>query len=251
MAHTQRHDGSSALDESQIHRLLRHGEITECQQLPWGSNYTFAVTLEAEGVGQALAIYKPRRGETPLWDFPDESLYRREYSAYVFSRLLGWNFVPPTVARDGPHGIGSVQLYIEPDDSIDYAGIQEKHADQLMRIAVFDVIANNADRKASHCLLDGDGRLWGIDHGLTFNVVPKLRTVIWEFRGQPIPDGIMADLVDFCGNSERSQSARSFLETWLSRQEAAATLKRLDRVIVEGRFPPPDPSGRNVPWPPY
>lgn len=241
----------ASLTTAELHRMLRHGDITECKGLPWGSNYTFAVVSEFEGLPPTVGIYKPRRGEIPLWDFPQDTLYRREYAAYLLSQALGWDFVPPTVVRQGPHGIGSVQLYIEPDVSVDYPAILERFPEELMRFALFDTIANNADRKASHCLVDTSGRLWGIDHGLTFNVAPKLRTVIWEFRGEPVPPHLLDELRAFCADSARTSWARTALGAWLLPEEVAMTFRRLEALIAAGRFPVPSPHGRNVPWPPF
>ncbi len=134
------------------------------------------------------AVYKPLRGERPLWDFPD-GLYRREVAAYELSAALGWSLVPETVARDdGPYGAGSYQRFVDADFTEHYFTLLEQpdHHDLLRRIAVFDLVANNADRKSGHCLLGDDGNIWGIDHGLCFAVPPKLRTVMWDFAGEPI-----------------------------------------------------------------
>jgi uncharacterized repeat protein (TIGR03843 family) len=239
------------LPADDLHALLRHGEVLDCKELPWGSNYTFAVLLARAPMPETLAIYKPLRGEAPLWDFPSHTLYRREYAAWRFAELLGWDFIPPTVVRDGPYGIGSVQLYIEPDKHADYAEFADRYADQLQRIAVFDLVTNNADRKAGHCLLDRHGKLWGIDHGLTFNEDPKLRTVIWEFRKQPIPPALLADLRCLRDDPVRQARARRDLGAWLDPLEVEVTFRRLDAVLELGHFPGPSAAARNVPWPPY
>src|SRR5215475_5521703 len=142
-----------------------------------------------------LGIYKPRRGEAPLWDFPDGTLYKRERAAFVLSEALGWQLVPPTVIRDGPNGIGTMQLYIHHrQEDADYFSLREQYQCEVQRMALFDLIANNTDRKAGHCLRGEDGRIWGIDHGLTFHHHPKLRTVIWDFGGEPIPEHFLADI---------------------------------------------------------
>ena len=135
---------------------------------------------------RGLAVYKPRRGEAPLYDFPDGTLYRREFAAYVVSEAIGWHLVPPTVIRDGPYGVGTAQLFIDAQPKRNYFTLREDRSDDLKPMAAFDVFANNADRKGAHCLLDPEDRIWGIDHGLTFNVDYKLRTVIWDFSGQPV-----------------------------------------------------------------
>ncbi|MDQ3549283.1 MAG: SCO1664 family protein, partial [Chloroflexota bacterium] len=182
-------------EDSDIERILRTADITDCKLVPWGSNYTFAVVLEDESGDdqQRIGIYKPRAGEAPLWDFPSGTLYQREYASYIVSQFLGWEFIPCTVIRDGPHGIGTVQLYIEPDEQLHYRVLRDEHRAEMQQMAIFDLVTNNADRKASHLFRGAsDRKVWGIDHGLTFHVHPKLRTVIWDFMGEPI-DGELLD----------------------------------------------------------
>src|SRR5438105_9956292 len=177
--------------------LLEHGTFQGIELIPWGSNYTFAALLTGEDDSRCYAVYKPRRGEVPLRDFPSGTLYKREVAAYVFARHLGWDMIPPTIIREeGPHGIGSLQLYVEPraGASAQYERLRETHRCDLQRMAVFDLIVNNADRKGGHCLLDVRGHVWGIDHGLTFHHVPKLRTVIWDFCDEPFPDELVEQL---------------------------------------------------------
>ncbi len=231
----------------QILHVLTSGEITASELIPWGSNYTFAVRIECDGCA-TLGVYKPLRGEAPLWDFPP-GLYRREYASYVVARLLGWDFIPLTIVRDGEHGVGSVQLFVEHEAS-DYFSFRTNHADELKRMCVFDVITNNADRKAGHCLEGTDGRLWGIDHGLTFNVQPKLRTVIWDYGGEPIPQPLVDDLLDFRTDSQRLKELYAELGKSLAKDELAMFLKRIDRLIEEPVFPAPY-SRRSHPWPLY
>ena len=162
-------------------RFSRHGKIDVEGLVPWGSNYTFIVTIRHDGK-QANAVYKPSRGERPLWDFPDGTLAFREVAAYLVSEALGFPNVPPTILRDGPQGIGMVQLYIEMVDGQHFFTLRDQHRDEMKRIAVFDAIINNTDRKGGHVLLGEDGKLWCIDHGVTFHEEPKLRTVIWDYR---------------------------------------------------------------------
>lgn len=243
----------AVLSHQEACALLERAEILECKGLPWGSNYTYAVVLvDAELDGrQVLGIYKPRRGEVPLWDFPDGTLYRRERAAYVLSQHLGWPFVPPTVIRDGPYGIGSVQLYIEPDTRASYELFRRQMATEVQRIAVFDCLANNADRKAGHFLLGRqDGRLWGIDHGLTFNTAPKLRTVVWDYCDEPIPELFLADLLALRNSPERLTALCDELDALLLPNELEAFSRRLDRTIDQARFPSPN-SHRSYPWPPF
>ena len=172
--------GPSALD------LLSRGTIEVKGRMPGASNVTLLVEC-ALGEDAALAIYKPRRGERRLWDFPP-GLWKRELAAYVLSEALGWGLVPLTVPRDGPHGEGSLQLFIHADFEQHYFSLVEDaaHHDTLRRICLFDLVTNNADRKSGHCLLVPDDRIYAIDNGLTFHAEPKLRTVIWDFGEEPI-----------------------------------------------------------------
>lgn len=225
---------------------MRRATIEDCELVPWGSNYTFAVLLSdpAGEHDEALAIYKPVAGEIPLWDFPHDTLYRREYAAYLVSQRLGWHFIPPTIIRDGPHGRGSVQQYIEPDENAHYFSFRDEHRDDLERIALFDIITNNADRKAGHTLLGvDDGLIWGIDHGLTFNVEPKLRTVIWDFQLEPIRHELREDIRRVANDPDLA----STLAPHISRNEIRAFQIRANRLSKEGVFPPLT-SRRSIPW---
>ncbi|MER3485698.1 MAG: hypothetical protein C4345_06785, partial [Chloroflexota bacterium] len=204
-------------DEDAVLELLRVAEFTASKLIPWGSNYSFAAALATADGRELLAIYKPRSGEAPLYDFPDGTLYLRETAAYHLSRRLGWNLVPPTVVRDGPHGIGSVQLYVEPmPDDGDPRRFWGACTEEIERLVLFDHVANNADRKLSHCLRDRAGKVWGIDHGLTFNEYPKLRTVLWQFVGQPISTSLL-DCLQALRDDE--QNVREELGVFLSRAE--------------------------------
>lgn len=217
--------------------ILAAGKVAACQLIPWGSNYTFAVELVDQQGERTLAVYKPRRGEAPLWDFPNGTLHLRERVAYVVCHLLGWNFIPPTIIRDGPHGIGSFQLYVDPDESTHFFQFHTQREEELVRIALFDLLANNADRKAGHCLMGKDGKVWGIDHGLTFNHVPKLRTVIHDFSGQPIPEALLAGLELLRANPARLQALRAVLCRYLSDSEVEAFFGRLDEILEARHFP--------------
>ncbi len=169
-------------------KILAEGQMLIKGLVPWASNYTFLVTVTL-GEAEALAIYKPSAGEAPLWDFDSGTLYLREVAAYRVSAFLGWPAVPPVVAREGPHGPGSVQAYVPNDPLEHYFAIRERSeaAAALRRIALFDQVVNNADRKGGHVLRGEDGTIWAIDHGLTFHTEYKLRTVIWDWAGSPIP----------------------------------------------------------------
>ena len=213
-------------------------------RLPRSTNATFLVEVALDGTC-ALAVYKPERGERPLWDFPP-GLFRRELAAYVLSEALGWGLVPLTVHRDGPYGEGSVQEFVHADFAHHYFTLCEDpaHRDRLARICAFDLIANNADRKSGHCLLGPDGRIWAIDNGLCFNVDPKLRTVIWEFAGEPLPDGVRDDLRRLVTNG-----APAALRELLEARECEAVVTRARRLAKAGRFPS-EGSADRYPWPP-
>ncbi|MGD2207687.1 MAG: hypothetical protein PVH17_13010, partial [Anaerolineae bacterium] len=174
----------------------------------------------------------------------------REAAAYLISEALGWGLVPPTVLREGPHGLGSVQFFIHAQEGMHFFTIQDDlaYTDELKRLAAFDVIANNADRKSGHCLVDHQGQLWAIDNALTFHEEPKLRTVIWDFAGQPLPEEVSGDLYDLQNALVESASLSRALGGLLSAAEMAALRRRLRRLVQSGRFPEPGP-GRHVPWP--
>ncbi len=238
------------VDTAYALELLSKGQMEKPHGLmPWSSNYTFLVTVDlADTV--TLAVYKPCRGERPLWDFPDGSLALREVAAFQVSRALGWDFIPPTVLRDGFLGLGAVQLFIEADPEAHYFTLRDEHVPIFQRVAAFDYIVNNADRKGGHCLIDKDGHIWTIDHGLTFHHEHKLRTVIWDFAGQPIPDDILEDLRALQQTLQHpSNPILSELAGLISKREIRMFQHRVDRIITAGIFPLPG-AGRNVPYPP-
>jgi uncharacterized repeat protein (TIGR03843 family) len=224
--------------------VLLDGEIELQGRMPWSSNSTFLVTV-CHDQTVLQAIYKPHRGERPLWDFPD-GLYRREVAAYVLSEALGWALVPETVLRDdAPFGAGSLQRFVDADFEQHYFTLLEEHPethDALRAMCVFDLVANNADRKGGHCLLAADGHLWGIDHGLCFHVEAKVRTVIWDFAGERIADHLLADL------ERLAAAAPAELAPLLSPAEVAAVERRAAAVVRAGRYPAPG-SSRPYPWP--
>jgi uncharacterized repeat protein (TIGR03843 family) len=228
--------------------LLAEGDIELHGLLPWSSNYTFLVGV-SDGEMQALAVYKPSRGERPLWDFAEGTLALREVAAFVVSEALNWGLVPPTVLRDGPHGPGMVQLYVDVDHEQHYFTFGEKHVEEAQRIAVFDALINNADRKAGHVLEDAQGHIWAIDHGVCFSPDPKLRTVIWDFAGQPIPFDILDDLRALREKMGKRTSFIRSLEKLLAPEEIEAMRRRLDSLIARAHFPHPGPD-RHYPWPP-
>ena len=216
--------------------LLRNGEFVTCELTPLGSNYTFLASLHW-GDRDGQAIYKPRDGEVPLWDFPRGTLYKREYGAYLLSQALGWDFIPPTIIRDGPYGIGSVQQYVDHDPRLNYYTLSEADADELRMIACFDLVANNTDRKANHVLVDGNGKLWGIDQGLTFHADTKIRTVIWDFGGEPIPDYYLDSLTQLAGQLNRPEGMLRELLELLLPEEVQALHQRVQWVLTERAYP--------------
>jgi uncharacterized repeat protein (TIGR03843 family) len=228
--------------------VLGTGTIEPIGLLPYSSNFTFLVRV-ARGDDQVLAVYKPSRGERPLWDFPRGTLAAREVAAYLVSEAAGWHIVPPTVMRaEGPHGPGSLQLFIEHDPDRHYFVLMEERHEELRRFAAFDVVVNNADRKAGHVLEDPEGRLWAVDHGICFHVEPKLRTVIWGYADQPLGAELRAELEALGAKLADRRGLAGELTRLLSPGEAAATLDRLEALLVEDRFPAPGPD-RPLPWP--
>jgi uncharacterized repeat protein (TIGR03843 family) len=224
--------------------VLTRGGLTVKGRLPWSSNATLLVEAELDGA-TALGVYKPERGERPLWDFPS-GLFRRELAAWHLSEALGWGLVPLTVAREeAPYGEGSVQLFIPADFEQHYFTLreEERHHDRLRRICAFDLVANNADRKSGHCLLGEDGLIYAIDNGLCFHVEPKLRTVIWEFADEPLPPALLEDLRRLAAG--RVPAAVAAL---IDADEGRALLKRARALVKIGRFPT-DTVGRGYPWP--
>jgi uncharacterized repeat protein (TIGR03843 family) len=225
-------------------RVLSEGALEVEGRLPWSSNYTFLVTARL-GETEMRAVYKPGRGERRLWDFPPD-LYVREVAAFRLSESLGLNVVPETVLRpDAPFGEGSLQRFVDADFSEHYFSLldDDSYHGALKNIAGFDLILNNADRKGGHCLLGPDGRIWGIDHGLCFHPEPKLRTVMWDFAGDPVPDGLLASC------SLLARRLPEAVAELLSAAERAALVRRARAVVASGKFPEPPASGRAYPWP--
>jgi len=227
--------------------LLASGAVDVVGRVAWSSNATLLVTVAADG-DEMLAVYKPQRGERPLWDFPDGSLCRREAATRVVSEALGWDIVPATVLRDGPYGVGMVQRFVDHDPEEHYFTLLVDFPDAFLRFAVFDAVVNNADRKGGHCLRElGTGHIWGIDHGLTFHVGPKLRTVIWDFASEEIPDELAEDLT----RVRRDLAGRlgDELCSLLHPGEMEALGARIDRLLDAGHLPEPDEGYHSVPWP--
>ncbi len=238
------------IDMEEALEFLSKGQMEKPHGLmPWSSNYTILVTVRYAGT-EALAIYKPCQGERPLWDFPDGTLALREVAAFHVSRALGWDFIPPTVLRDGFLGLGAVQLFIDAHPEEHYFTLRDKHIPSFQRVAAFDAITNNADRKGGHCLQDQGGHIWTIDHGLTFHQEHKLRTVIWDFAGQAIPDDIQEDLASLQQSlNQASSPILNKLAPLITDREIEMFRRRLDRIMAARTFPLPG-AGRNVPFPP-
>jgi uncharacterized repeat protein (TIGR03843 family) len=225
--------------------VLLASEVEIVGRMPYSSNATFLVNmLDTNGVAITKAIYKPLRGERPLWDF-EPGLHRREVAAYELSETMGFHQVPPTVLRDGPFGEGSVQWFIEADPSVHYFTLYEERDDvheQLKTMAVFDIVANNTDRKGGHVLLDANSHVWGIDHGVCFSAEFKLRTVIWDFATEELSDAHKTALGNIVAQVPFTISAL------LNDEEVFAVQERARWLLDAGALPY-DQSGRRVPWP--
>jgi uncharacterized repeat protein (TIGR03843 family) len=225
--------------------LLFTGSVEIQGRMPWSSNGTYLVTVSDPGGTKAVAVYKPGRAERPLWDFPG-GLFRREVAAYHLAEALGWGFVPVTVERvDAPLGPGSLQLFVDADFEQHYFTLLDdgRHHPALKRMAAFDVLANNADRKGGHCLVDVRGDLWAIDHGLCFHTEPKLRTVIWDFAGERLADEDLQAIERFVDDGMQAP-----LAGLLRADECRALEARARQLVRRGRLPEPR-SDRAYPWP--
>jgi uncharacterized repeat protein (TIGR03843 family) len=241
---------SVELDIARLLDLLAQGEMAIEASMPYSSNYTLLTSVEQANM-RVLAVYKPRRGERPLWDFPRGTLYRREAAAYVVSEALGFGLVPPTVVRDGPYGIGAVQLFVPNDEESHlFTMLKEGGYEEVIRqLVAYDFLINNADRKSGHCLKGLDGRMWAIDHGICFHYEYKLRTVLWDFVGQSIPDFVTEGLDRFQTLLDEGGALSRALDDLLDKTEVRALRRRLKMLLESGTFPAPGP-GPNVPWPP-
>lgn len=230
------------------HAILEGGDVRVLGLLPYASNYTFLAGVKA-GDSETLAVYKPDRGERPLWDFPPATLSAREVATFRVSEAAGWGIVPPTVLRDdAPLGPGSLQLFIEHDPEVHYLTLMHRRLDDFRVFAALDAVVNNADRKAGHVLEDESGNLWAVDHGLTFHVQPKLRTVIWQFAEEPLGRALRAQLDRLGVELARPGGLGAELAELLSPEESGATLARVEALLVDDCFPAPS-SDRPLPWP--
>ncbi len=262
------------VDVREALRLLREGDIELEGRLVDASNTTLRAVIST-GDRTGRCVYKPIRGERPLWDFPDGTLAGREVSAYLVSAATGWNIVPPTILRDGPLGPGACQLWIDEDEQAEPllgfvpnrrvpAGWHRvlaardtdgrpyvlAHADdeRLVRLAAFDAVINNADRKGGHVLMTADGHLYGVDHGVCFHVQDKLRTVLWGWGDQPLPAEITKTLAAL--RTDLDADLGEALAEHLTRREVARVATRIDRMLDSGCLPGPDDERPSIPWPP-
>ena len=237
---------STTVSDERARAFLAEGDLELLGRIPWASNATLLAKVRHREL-EGLAVYKPVRGERPLWDFPPGTLYRREVAAYLVSEQLGWRLVPPTLVREGPLGVGSLQLYVDADTEVTAFELLAAGNAALPRVAAFDVVTNNADRKAGHTLLDEDERVWAIDHGVCFHTEPKLRTVLWDLAGQPLAAADVADLEALATAAGGGELGERLAEL-LAADEIAAVAERSLGLARAGRLPAPG-SGRAYPWP--
>lgn len=227
--------------------LLNTGAITVTGRLVDASNATLFASIESDKA-QGQCIYKPIAGERPLWDFPDGQLAHREYAAFFISEFLSLHIVPPTVLRDGPFGLGMVQLWIDIDEEIDLAQYFSQDDPQLRTMALFDAIINNTDRKIGHLLPDKSGRLFGCDHGVTFHSEYKLRTVLWQWAGEPLLDSEIEILQKAIYEFAQIEDA---LNDYLTKDELVALEIRIRELLESETFPLPNPDWPSIPWPAF
>lgn len=226
---------------------LLSGELTVSGRLVDASNAT--LYAECNYLDAVMpVIYKPVAGERPLWDFPDGNLAQREYAAYLVSEISGWKVVPPTVLREGPFGVGMVQQWINLDESVDLAMYYRESNENLRRMALFDAVVNNTDRKIGHLLPTTEGLLLGCDHGVTFHEEDKLRTVIWQFADSQLTSAEQRTLQELTLNLKADPS---LLTSLITEAEFDALILRIERLLTTGTFPLPSEEWPAVPWPPF
>ena len=240
-------DGGDAL------RVLREGRLRPIGRLADASNATLFCHVAGPGSDGAevelACVYKPVRGERPLWDFPVGTLANREYAAFLVSEAASWAIAPPTLLRDGPFGPGMVQLWVDVDEAVDVVDLVRQSDERLRRIALFDAVVNNADRKGGHLLPAPGGHVHGVDHGVCFAVEPKLRTVLWGWRGSPIARTERTTLERLGTALDGELGAR--LRELLAEDEVAEFGSRIEHLLSTGCFPEPDPERPAIPWPPF
>jgi hypothetical protein len=235
-------------DDAEALHLLRTGEIDLEGRMLDASNVTLVGTIRAGDVG-GECVYKPVAGERPLWDFPDGTLAGREISAFLVSEATGWRVVPPTVLREGPFGPGMVQLWIDGDEEVDLAEYVRSDDPALRRMAVFDAVVNNADRKGGHIIPMPDGHAYGVDHGICFSVDPKLRTLLWRWAGRPIPLASL-EVLERLAEDLRGDLGEQ-LHEHLTRREVRRTQQRVAELLRTKLHPEPSGDWPALPWPPF
>jgi hypothetical protein len=236
------------IDVADALALLREGELEVEGRLVDASNATLYCITTHEGVS-AACVYKPVAGERPLWDFPDGTLAGRELAAYLVSAASGWDIVPPTVMRDGPYGPGMCQLWIDVEPTVDLAALARSDIEPLRRMAVFDAVINNADRKGGHLLPVPEGHVYGVDHGICFSIEDKLRTLLWGWQGRRLTDEAMDMLSGL--KTELGGTLGTALRELVTKDEVWATQRRVDRLLSTKRHPKPSGDWPPVPWPPF
>jgi uncharacterized repeat protein (TIGR03843 family) len=235
-------------DDAEARALLLDGEIDLEGRMLDASNVTLVGYIRT-GELEAECVYKPVAGERPLWDFPDGTLAGREVSAALISEATGWRVVPPTVLRDGPFGPGMVQLWVDGDPDVDLAAFVRSYDPGLRRMAIFDAVVNNADRKGGHIIPTSDGHVYGVDHGICFSVDPKLRTLLWRWAGQPLPAEALEVLEKLTGDLMGDLGDQ--LHEHLTRREVRRTQQRVAELLRSGRYPQPSGDWPALPWPPF
>ena len=236
------------VDDDEALRLLREGIIDLEGRMLDASNVTLVGSIRTADLA-AECVYKPVAGERPLWDFPDGTLAGREISAALISEAMGWRVVPPTVLRDGPFGPGMVQLWVDGDPDVDLPAFVRSDDPGLRRMAVFDAVVNNADRKGGHIIPTSDGHVYGVDHGICFSVDPKLRTLLWRWAGQPLPVEALEVLEKLTGDLLGDLGEQ--LHEHLTRREVRRTQQRVAELLRSGRHPEPSGEWPALPWPPF
>lgn len=235
-------------DDAEALHLLRTGEVDLEGRMLDASNVTLVGAIRTDELA-AECVYKPVAGERPLWDFPDGTLAGREISAFLVSEATGWRVVPPTVLREGPFGPGMVQLWIDGDDDVDLAEYVRRDDPALRRMAVFDAVVNNADRKGGHIIPMPDGHAYGVDHGICFSVEPKLRTLLWRWAGKRLPVDAVEMLARLADDLRGDLGEE--LHEHLTRSEVRATQRRVAELLRTGRHPEPSGDWPALPWPPF
>ena len=239
---------SFELSAAEVRAVLTEGDLAVEGRLVDASNTTL-YSIVTQGAVSLTCVYKPVAGERPLWDFPDGTLAGREVGAYLVSEATGWDVVPPTVMRDGPLGPGACQLWIDVDEEADIMALLHSNHPGLRRMAVFDAVVNNADRKGGHLLPTPGGHIYGVDHGVCFAAEDKLRTVLWQWRGTALPDDALDTLAAL--RIDLASDLGTQLKTLITPREVSATRRRVDRLLREGLFPMPGDGWPAVPWPPF